>query len=97
MTAAGLTNLGPSAEGLSDLTVKGAGVTKTVAVLGAAFADLVRAAFPLDLQGVALSAWVSATDELSVRFQNGTGVTVDLASGTLRVTVEKAWAHATPD
>lgn len=67
----------------------GAGVTTTVTVTGATLGDFVRAAFSLDLQGVALTAWVSAADEVSVRFQNGTGATVDLASGTFRVKVEK--------
>lgn len=69
--------------------VDGAGVTTTVTVTGAAPGDFVRAAFSLDLQGVVLSAWVSGADDVSVRFQNGTGAIVDLASGTLRVKVEK--------
>lgn len=68
----------------------GDGVTTTVTVPGAALGDFVRAAFSRDLQGVVLSAWVSGADQVSVRFQNGTGAAVDLASGTFRVKVEKA-------
>jgi hypothetical protein len=49
-----------------------------------------RASFSLELQGIALTAWVSAVDTVSVRFQNGTAGTVDLGSGMLRARVEKA-------
>jgi hypothetical protein len=68
----------------------GAGVTTTATVTGAALGDLARASFSLDLQGIMLTAWVSEADTVSVRFQNGTVGVVDLASGTLRVRVEKA-------
>ncbi len=68
----------------------GAGATTTVAVSGAALGDFVRASFSLDLQGITLSAWVSAAGSVSARFQNGTAGALDLASGTLRVRVEKA-------
>jgi hypothetical protein len=68
----------------------GEGVTTTVTVPGAAIGDFARASFSTDLQGVILTAWVSAVDTVSVRFQNGTAGTVDLGSGTLRVRVEKA-------
>jgi hypothetical protein len=36
-----------------------------------------------------LTAWVSAANTVSVRFQNESGGALDLASGTLRVRVEK--------
>jgi hypothetical protein len=68
----------------------GEGVTTSVTVAGAALGDFARASFSLDLQGVTLTAWVSAVDTVSVRFQNGTTAAVDLGSGTLRVRVEKA-------
>jgi hypothetical protein len=68
----------------------GEGVTTSLAVNGATLGDYARASFSLELQGIALTAWVSAVDTVSVRFQNGTAGTVDLASGTLRVRVEKA-------
>lgn len=64
--------------------VDGAGETTTVTVTGAALGDLAFASFSLDLQAILLTAWVSATDVVSVRFQNETTGAVDLASGTLR-------------
>ena len=68
----------------------GTGGTNSVTIPGAALGDFARASFSLDLQGITLTAWVSAADTASVRFQNGTTGTIDLASGTLRVRVEKA-------
>lgn len=66
----------------------GAGATTTVTVTGAVLGDFVdRVSFSLDLQGITVTAWVSATDTVSVRFQNETGGVLDLASGTLRVQV----------
>jgi hypothetical protein len=67
----------------------GVGVTTTVAVTGAALGDFVRASFSPDWQGVALTAWVSAAGTVSARFQNGTAGAIDLASGTLRLRMEK--------
>ena len=68
----------------------GAGETTTVTATGAALGDFASATFSLNLQGITLTAWVSATDTVSVRFQNESGGAVDLNSGTLRVKVEKA-------
>lgn len=68
----------------------GAGVITTMTVTGVALGDFARASFSLDLQGIALTAWVSAANTVSVRFHNGTAATVDLASGTLRVRVENS-------
>jgi hypothetical protein len=70
----------------------GEGVTTTVTVAGAALGDFARASFSLDLQGITLTAWVSAADTVSVRFQNGTTAAVDLASGMLRVRVHEVAA-----
>jgi parallel beta-helix repeat protein len=67
----------------------GAGETTTVTATGAALGDFAQASFSQPLQGVTLTAWVSATDTVSVRFQNESGGAVDLASGTLRVRVTK--------
>ncbi len=69
--------------------VDGAGETTTVTVTGAALGDYASASFSLDLQGVTVTAWVSAANTVSVRFQNETGVALDLASGTLRAMVQK--------
>lgn len=66
----------------------GAGATTTVTVTGAALGDFVTGvSFSLDLQGILLTAYVSAADTVAVRFQNETGGTIDLASGTIRVMV----------
>lgn len=66
----------------------GAGATTTVTVTGAALGDFVTGvSFSLDLQGITVTAWVSAADTVSVRFQNESGGILDLASGTLRVMV----------
>jgi len=68
----------------------GAGTTTTVTVTGAALGDFVTGvSFSLDLQGITLSAYVSAANTVAVRFQNESGGTLDLASGTLRVRVAK--------
>ena len=68
----------------------GAGVTTTVTVTGAALGDHAKASFSVDLVGLTLTAWVSAANTVSVRFQNESGGTVDLASGTLRARVSRA-------
>lgn len=66
----------------------GAGATTTVTVTGAALGDMVTGvSFSLDLQGITLTAYVSAADTVAVRFQNESGGVLDLASGTIRVRV----------
>lgn len=72
----------------SDLA-DGAGETTTVTVTGAALGDYASASFSLNLQGIILSAWVSAANTVSVRFQNETGGSINLGSGTLRARVTK--------
>lgn len=68
-----------------------AGATTTVTVTGAALGDYVEAvSFDKDLQGITLTAYVSAANTVSVRFQNESGGVLDLASGTLRARVRKA-------
>lgn len=62
----------------------GAGETTTVTVTDAALGDFAEASFSLDLQGITLTAWVSAANTVSVRFQNESGGPLDLASGTLK-------------
>jgi parallel beta-helix repeat protein len=64
--------------------VDGAGETTTVSVVGAMLGDFASASFGADLQGITLTAWVSATNVVSVRFQNETGGDLNLASSTLR-------------
>jgi hypothetical protein len=69
--------------------VDAAGTTTTVTVTGAALGDFALASFSLDLQGITVSAYVSAANTVSVRFQNESGGTLDLASGTLKARVWK--------
>lgn len=69
----------------------GTGATTTVTVTGAALGDYVEnVSFGVDLQGVMLTAYVSAPNTVAVRFQNETGGPIDLASSTLKVRVSKA-------
>lgn len=68
----------------------GDGATTTVTVTGAVLGDfVVGVSFSLDLQGVTVSAYVSASNTVSVRFQNESGGAIDLGSGTLKVRVWK--------
>jgi hypothetical protein len=67
--------------------VDGAGTTLTIAVTGAALGDFALVAPPYDLQGITVTAYVSAAGTVSVRIQNESGGTVDLASGTWRAQV----------
>jgi hypothetical protein len=68
----------------------GDGATTTVTVTGAALGDLVECvSFSLDLQGITVTGYVSAANTVSVRFQNESGGTLDLGSGTLRARVRK--------
>jgi hypothetical protein len=50
---------------------------------------MAQASFSLDTSGIILYAWVSATNTVSVRFQNESGGTLDIGSGTLRVRVQR--------
>lgn len=61
------------------------GTTTTVAVAGATLGMFAEASFSLDLQGITVTAWVSASDTVSVRFQNESGGAINLGSGTLTV------------
>jgi len=71
--------------------IDGAGATTTVTVTGAALGDLVECvSFSLDLQGITVTGYVSAANTVSVRFQNESGGTLDLGSGTLLARVRKA-------
>lgn len=65
----------------------GAGVTTTVTVTGARLGDFAVASFSLNLQGITLTAYVSASNTVAVRFQNETGGAIDLGSGTITARV----------
>lgn len=60
--------------------------TTTVTCNGATLGLPVSASFSLDLQGITVTAYVSAANTVTVRFSNPTGGAIDLASGTLTVT-----------
>lgn len=64
-----------------------AGASTTVTVAGAALGDFVLVSFSNALQGITVTAYVSSANTCSIRFQNDTGGTIDLASGTLAVKV----------
>lgn len=67
----------------------GAGATTTVTVTGAALGDYASASFSLDTSGITITAWVSAANTVSIRFQNESGGPLDISSGTLRAIVVK--------
>lgn len=63
----------------------------TVTVTGAALGDKVSGvSMSVDLQLTELRGYVSAADTVTVVHRNDTGGNINLASGTLRVTVDKA-------
>ncbi|MNQ81037.1 hypothetical protein D3C85_960400 [compost metagenome] len=79
----------PSATYNPPSLASGASTTTTVAATGAALGDFASASFSLDLQGIQLTAYVSAVNVVTVVLVNLTGGTIDLASGTLKVTLRK--------
>lgn len=56
---------------------------QTMTLTGAALGDKVVFSFDKDLQGVSLDGNISAQNTVSYYFENRTGATVDLASGTV--------------
>ena len=77
----------------ADSLVDGAGDTDTVTVPGVALGDMVlSASLAVDVAGLIVTAYVSAANTVSIRFQNETGGTVDLASATLRLVVVRSLA-----
>lgn len=70
--------------------VDGAGDTQNPTSLqGVALGDFVAAGFTQDLQGMLLTAWASAANEIKTRLQNETGGALNLASGTVYLLVWK--------
>ena len=74
----------------------GAGATTTVTVAGAALGDFAMASLGVDAAGISVTAYVSAANTVSVRLQNESGGTLDLASTTLRVAVLPFGTFAAP-
>ena len=74
----------------------GVGATTTITVTGAVLGDFVIVSHSVDLAGITVTGYVSATDTVSVRFQNESAGTLDLASGTLRALVLPRASFAAP-
>jgi hypothetical protein len=75
--------------------VDAAGETVVIStVTGAALGDYVLVSHSLDVQDITVTAYVQATDTVEVRFQNEGAATVNLASGTVTVTVLDSTAAA---
>ena len=71
--------------------VDGAGETDTVAVPGVKLGDMVLAcSFAVDEVGMSVTAYISAANVVSIRIQNESGSTVDLASCKIRLVVVRA-------
>lgn len=68
--------------------VDGAGETDTIAVPGVALGDIVLGvSFGVDLAGVTVTGYVSAANVVTLRIQNESTATVDLASTTVKLVV----------
>jgi hypothetical protein len=67
--------------------VDGAGTTNDVTVTGAVLGDFAMASLGVSAAGITVTAYVSAADTVSVRVQNESGGTLDLASTTLTALV----------
>ena len=76
--------------------VDGVGATTTVTVTGAALGDFAMASLGVDEAGISVTAYVSAANTVSVRLQNESGGTLDLASTTLRAVVLPFGSFAAP-
>ena len=63
--------------------------TTTITVAGAIQGDMATPSFSNALQGILLTAEISAANTATLRFQNQTVGALDLASGALRVVIER--------
>jgi hypothetical protein len=71
--------------------VDGAGETDTVAVPGVKLGDMVLGcSFAVDEVGMSVTAYISAANVVSIRIQNESGSTVDLASCKIRLVVVRS-------
>jgi hypothetical protein len=69
----------------------GVGETNTIAVPGVALGDIVmNVSLKIDVSGISITPYVSAANVVSIRFQNESGGTLDLASTTVRCIVVRA-------
>jgi len=77
----------------ADNLADAAGDNDTVAVPGVALGDIVLGmSFGVDLAGMTVTAYVSAADTVTIRFQNESGGAVNLAATTIRILIGRpAW------
>jgi len=69
----------------------GAGETNTIAVPGVKLGDIViNVRLGGDVSGISITPYVSAANVVSIRFQNESGGTLDLASTTVKCVVVRA-------
>ena len=72
----------------ADSLVDGAGTSDTITVPGVALGDIILGiSFGVSLAGLTVTGYVSAADTVTLRIQNESTATVDLASTTVRVVV----------
>ncbi len=65
-----------------------AGESDTITVPGVALGDMILGfSFGVDKAGVVVHAYVSAANTVTLRLQNESGATVDLASTTVRLVI----------
>ena|SRR3990167_10182858 len=69
--------------------VDGTGETTDFTTTGAGLGDFVLISAPYNLQGVIATGYVKSANTVSIRLQNETGGTVDLASGTWIIKIIK--------
>ena len=70
--------------------VDGAGETDTVAVPGVALGDMViGCSFAVDEAGLSITAYVDSAGSVSIRVQNESGSTVNLASCKIRLVIAR--------
>lgn len=68
--------------------VDGAGETDTITVPGVALGDIVLGvSFGVSEAGITITGYVSAANTVSLRVQNESGGTLDLASTTVRLVI----------
>ena len=71
-----------------DSLVDGAGTSDTITIPGVALGDIILGiSFGVSLAGLTVTGYVSAADTVTLRIQNESTTTVDLASTTVRVVV----------
>ena len=69
----------------------GAGESDTITVPGVALGDIVLgSSSDVDRAGITVTGYVSAANTVTLRFQNESGGTVDLASSTVRLEIGRA-------